>query len=444
MPVPKLSRKKIIILIIIFIIIVLVSVFLFLSRIKVEALEVKKSDAIKGVTVTGTVESLQDVSLSASVTAKIRQLLFQEGDFVTQGQVLAYLDSQEAAGQVAAASGQLETTVFNVEDLLTEPRIQQVGIAEAQIVETQQNISAQEQQLATSRIALRDAESNQQRLCQLYQQGAVSFRECETATFARQQAERQVNISRDEIQAARARLAQQRQNLSLIQAGTKEPRIQAARGQVQAARGNLDSAQGNLEDYILRAPFSGYIVDSILDKGAVVSPNSPVLRLVEQDSIYISAQVEETELNRVRPGQEALIIFDAYPENTFKGSIIEVSKDVDPVTGTFDAKVRIPQIRQRPIIVGMTTDTTIILSKLRKAIIIPEEYTSIVDKQRIVYKKVGNKAQKAYIEGQKFDNNRFIVTKGLKQGDIIVHGAEGKKVSDGNRIKITGYYREQQ
>ncbi|EKE04483.1 MAG: efflux transporter, RND family, MFP subunit [uncultured bacterium] len=436
------SRKRILLLALFLLIVLGFIAFWFLSRVEVVAYEIRKEDAIKGVTVSGTVESSQDVQLATEVTGKIQQINFQEGDFVNQGQILATLNRDEVAGNLTAAQGQLQTAQAQAQNLINEPRVQQVAIAQAQVAEVQGNIGVLQQELQRARVQLQEAVTEEQRLQRLYQLGAVSLRELETALFARAQLEEQIGAIENQIEAAQARLIQARQNLNLVQEGATQEQIRAARGQVQAARGGVQSTLGRVENYIVRAPVTGYIVEKIRDIGEVASPTNPIARLVTPEALYLSTQVEENELGSIKAGQTVYVIFDAYPDRTFTGKVIQVSKNVDPITGTFEAKVSVPAQKGLPVLVGMTGDATIIIQRVENAIIIPEEFIYTENQRKYVLRKKGNEAIKTYITGVTFDNNRFMVTKGLCKGDVIVTGTEDKKVEPGNRIKVVEDYRD--
>ncbi|MCK7514863.1 MAG: efflux RND transporter periplasmic adaptor subunit [Desulfobacterales bacterium] len=436
------TRKKIIIFLLLIILLLIVLGWFFLGRIDSVAYAVKREDAIKGVTVSGTVEARQDVQLSSSVNARIKELKFEEGDFVNKGQILALLDRDEALGNLIAARGQVQSAEAQLRNLLTEPRSQQVAIAQAQVNEARQNIDVLQQEAQRTQIVLQEAIAEENRLERLYQQGAVSFRDFERAGFASQQAQEAVDSARNQINAARARLQQARENLNLIQDGVKPQEIQIAQGQVQTARGNAESAVGLYDNYVITAPVSGFIVNKILSLGDIASPTSPIARLVKPESLYVNAQVEESDIPSIKLGQISYIIFDAYPDNTFKSKVVKVSKKVDPVTGTFGVEVIPPQQKGRPVIVGMTADVTFIIDKIQNALIIPRDFVSTQNGQQYVFKKVNSRARKTYVEGVTFDNNRFRVTKGLNAEDIILKGAENKKINPGNRIKVVENYRD--
>lgn len=425
---------------------------LFFNEVKVQGYKVQRQDAIKGVTVTGIIQSIHDIRVGSSVTAKIQDIRFKEGDFVRKGQILAILDKKEALGNLDFARGQLESAAAQVRNLQTEPRYQQVDVARAQVREARASINTLQQQLINSQIQLQNAQSEEQRFAVLYNQGAISFRDYEVSTFSRAQAQAAVAGGQTQIRAARARLAQAQGNLSLIQAGVKPEQIQSAQGQVRASQGSLEAARGRFDNYILRAPVTGYITTKLLDVGEVASSIAPVFRMVSQKSLYASTQVEENQLKTIKLGQDAYLIFDAYPNETFTGKVIEVLKDVNPATGTFIAKINVtgrkdhskpnkcPQIN-RPVISGMTLDATIVTKEEKNILIIPSEFVFTKSKKLYVYKKVGDKSVKTYIQGELFDNNRFKVTHGLKPNDIIVKKKGRNQPKPDQRINIQEFYK---
>jgi len=422
----------------------MVAFFLFLlawtfGKIKVEAFRIKRIDSTKGVTITGTVQSPEDVGIEASFTAKIKKMLVDKGYFVKKGQILSILDKQEVIGNLITSEGQLESSKAQVKNLETEPRIQQANIAKSQLEENQNNINVTQQELIKTKVQLKDALSDETRNLKLYQEGAVSFRDYEKTANLRKELQAGVESINQQIQAAKSRLNQAKQNLSLILAGTKSEQIEAAKAQVKSAVGGIQSTEGRLDNYTIRAPFNGYIAQKIMDVGEVTSTTSPIMRLIKPDNLYINAQVEENQMKDIQLGQNAIIVFDAYPGEMFTGEVFLVSKNVDPITGTFDVRIRLPIIKNRPIVVGMTSDVTVITKKIQKGIIIPAEFVSIQNKKKYVFVKKGNTAVKTYIDCYKFSNDKFIVTKGLKENAIIVKSLDTKKLHPNDRVKIQTY-----
>jgi len=415
---------------------------LFFATTEVKAYKIEQQNAVKGVTVTGTVESSQDIMLSPSVTGTVKQIYFKEGDYVKKGQLLAVLDTQEQSGILMRSAGTLESAYAQYKNLLTEPRQQQLGIAFAQTKELKDNISSGLQDVQQAQIKLNDAQSDETRFQKLYQDGAVSYRDYEKTMFARQGAEKLYNASQSQLEALKQKLAQSEQNLSLTKAGTKKEQLMIARGQILSAKGDYLSSKGRLNNFILRAPESGYITQKLSDVGEAVSSTKPILRLVVSKDIYVSALVEENELANISEEQKAYVVFDAYPDKTVEGTVFKVIKNVDPVNGSFIAKIRVQNNAKTPVFVGMTCDITLVTGEMANSIVIPSDFVIEKEKVKNVFKKDGSFAKKIIVDAKTFDNNRLQILKGLSNGDVIVEPYENAKLSNGTRIKIKEYFRD--
>lgn len=100
---------------------------------------------------------------------------------------------------------------------------------------------------------------------------------------------------------------------------------------VRAAKAQLDRARLDLSYATVRAPDDGIVtkVDD-LQVGGFVNAGAPVFSLLSSRRIWIEANFRETGLTHMRPGQEATIDVDAYPDRTFRAHIVSMS----PGTGS--------------------------------------------------------------------------------------------------------------
>lgn len=365
-------KKKIFIIIILFILIASLAWY-FLGGTRCIALKVSRQNAIKGITVTGNVESAEDVQITSEVTARIEQILIETGNSVETGQILAYLNREDLIGDVIAAEAKIQ--------------------------------ALQEQQQRT-RVQYQDALSDEKRYENLYQEGAVSQRDLEERTLRRQELEESI----DQIQQ-----------------------------EIRAARGELKSVKGKLSDYIIKAPISGIITDSYVSTGDIVTPQQPLFRLVAPETIYLEADVEEDELDSVKTGQKALIIFDAYPDEVFEGKVYLISQEVNPVTGTFEARITRPDSPSYNIYVGMTFDATIIVEEYKNILIIPTDFIETENSKAYVFKLKNDFAVKKPVKIEFFSNNAVRILQGVKEGEIVLKKDSTGKLKDKEKVKIIEY-----
>jgi membrane fusion protein (multidrug efflux system) len=99
--------------------------------------------------------------------------------------------------------------------------------------------------------------------------------------------------------------------------------IETARAQVQQAQARLQHAQLQLSYTTNVAPRDGRVTRRTVEQGAYVQTGQALLALVPDD-LWVVANFKETQLERVRPGQEVLIRVDAYPHHQFKGKVDSV------------------------------------------------------------------------------------------------------------------------
>jgi HlyD family secretion protein len=422
---------------------VLLSVILFwiiFGGEPVTAYVIKKTSALQGVTVTGTVEARQDAKIAPTITAVIKEILVSEGDYVKKGQILAKLDDTVVKGEYTQAEWLFQKTQYDLENLLSEPRKQRVNIAKAKITEIENNIKTQAQEVERKKYVLADTISTEKRLKILYKEGAISYSNYEAARFLRLESQESLDFTQGNIKELKQRLIQAQQELSLIAEGTKKEEIAAAMAAVKAESGKLQSAKAILDKYTVKALFDGYVSRIILKKGSVTSPNDPIFSFITPSNLEIFADVEENQIEKIKSGQQALIVPDAYPDDIFKSKIITVIKDVNPITGTFRVETSIPYKEGKPLIPGMTSDVTIIVDSLENAVIIPLEFITKEDGKEFVYLKKNGFTKMISIKTKNFDNDRVRVLKGPNEGDIIVKTESKKKLKHKQKVRIKKYY----
>lgn len=126
-------------------------------------------------------------------------------------------------------------------------------------------------------------------------------------------------------------MAQARAALAQAQAGvqaalTRPQEIAVTRAQsgsaqakVQQSRASVAQAELNLDYTTVKAPVSGVVSKKTVEPGQVVQAGQPLLALVPLEDIWVTANFKETQLNRMRPGQPAVISVDAYGGRKYNG-----------------------------------------------------------------------------------------------------------------------------
>lgn len=311
----------------------------------------------------GTIEAVQS-NLAFQVAGRVQSVMADEGRAVVADEVLAVLDQRElgalrdqaAANLVRAEQGlrQLET-VLAVNRRVLPAEVERASAAvdalRAQVQAAESGLRSQDVERArlaaeSTRVALDNARRDKQRYDELFSRGVVAERvrdtyslQFETALREHQRAleayaQAREGVRREDIDAARARLAEgeatlrlARSNLQKIEASESD--VEAARAQAAATAAALRVAEVQLDHAVLKAPYAGIILSRGVEPGEVVAPNQDVLSIADLSAVDLKVFVEETEIGRVRPGQAVEVRIDTFPDKRYTGRVAYVSPQAE-------------------------------------------------------------------------------------------------------------------
>ncbi|PSM50904.1 efflux transporter periplasmic adaptor subunit [Chroococcidiopsis sp. CCALA 051] len=301
----------------------------------------------------GTIKPERSINVSPKSSGRLKSLLVKEGDWVKQGQIIAYMDDSNLQGQLIEAKGRLAEAQANLQKLVAGNRVEDIAQAQAELQNTQ--------------ATLEEAASNLRQNEQLFASGAISSRDLIT--------------SRAAYNSAKAAVDRAQQALTLQQNGSRPEDIAQARAQVKQAQGALQNIQTQLNDTAIAAPFSGVVAQKYADPGAFVTPttagssvsgatSNSILALAANNQVV--ANVSESNIAQIRIGQEIRFRADAYPGKTFKGRVnqIAVQSTVEQNVTSFQVKAAIltdPQLLRS----GMNVDVDFKAGELKNAIAVP-------------------------------------------------------------------------
>ena len=242
-------------------------------------------------TLSGNIEAHVSALSFKGVQSRLVQLPFDEGRTVKAGDVVAVLDKRDLDQQVRIADAS-------------------VAVQRQQRASAQQNLQAARKTLEVDQAALEQRELDLKRAQELKAQGFVSDAALDSARTALAQA--RATLHRDE---ALARLADRNIDVASASTHSAEQTAQMSRIQEGYAR--------------LTAPFDGVIVSRQAELGEVVAPGTPVVTLADLDHVWLRAYLNETDLGRVRLGQELLVRSDAYPGREFTGRVSFIASQAE-------------------------------------------------------------------------------------------------------------------
>ncbi len=185
----------------------------------------------------------------------------------------------------------------------------------------------------------------------------------------------------------------------------------------------------------LIAPIDGEVIVRAVEPGQTVTSNDAVIVL--SDRLIVNAQVDETDIGKVKSEQAAMINLDAYPQIRVKAKVDHISyesKTVNNVT-IYEVDIlpeRVPEVFRS----GMSANVDIIEKSKRNILLIPREAVRYDKKGGFVFlfQKGGPKPVKRRIELGLFDDRNIEVVSGLEAKDKIIIKTQKYLPSEGNNL----------
>ncbi|MBM3753905.1 MAG: HlyD family efflux transporter periplasmic adaptor subunit [Acidobacteria bacterium] len=305
-----------------------------------------------------------EINMAFKTPGRVVELHAKEGDAVTQGQVLARLETQslelqktrDEAGVTAAQSAlaQLRIDTDRTRESWEREmsmRRAEIAQAEAQVRDLQAGSRAQE--VAQAQAALDDvraqldqARADGDRAQRLFANEDISraaYDQAQTRvtslSAAVRSAEQRLALVKEgprgeSIELARAQLTRARAATQVTEANRREldrkVQEQTLRtAEIERARAQAGLAATQLEDSAMRAPSAGIVLSRPVEPGEVVGAGATVLTIGDLGRPTLRAYVTETQLGRVKLGQKVKLTTDSLPGRTFDGAITFIASEAE-------------------------------------------------------------------------------------------------------------------
>jgi RND family efflux transporter MFP subunit len=335
------------------------------AEVPVSVEEVRTGSISSTTTITGKVTPLAEINVVPKTGGKVAQVLVDVGSKVKQGQVLVRLDTAELDAQLKQAMAALEL---------------------ARSSDTQ------------NRYRLQDAQNNLNRMQALYNEGAISRQQYETALL-------QYNLTKSTDTGA----------------------------QVKQAQANVELIGTQISNAVITAPQDGEISARLAEPGEMAGPGAPVVILVNTNKVYIEGVVAERDVALVKKGQQVDVQVDA-AGGAFKGVIETVSPAADPRSKGYPLKVALtnPDSKLKP---GMFGEVRLVTGRKDNVVVITKE--AVVDRGagKIVYVVKDGKAEERKIAPGMESGDRVEVTDGIKAGEMLVVAGQ-TSLTDKSPVKV--------
>lgn len=211
--------------------------------------------------------------------------------------------------------------------------------------------------------------------------------------------------------------------------------FQTAQSNLSAAKAQVAEAKAQLNEATITAPFSGRLGLRLVSLGDFVSAGQSIVNLQSLDPIVVNFNIPEVYINQVKINDPVQIKSDAFPNQSFQGTVYAMDSAIDPNSRTLAARARIPN-PDKKLLPGGFVEVALFIGEKKPAIIIPQTALDSEFDGTYVYKVINNKAVKTKVLVAYRGNQNAVITSGLKAGDTIIIAGQMKITADNSPVTV--------
>ena len=338
--------------------------------------QVAPANIVNTVTATGTIEPVTSVTVGTQVSGIVSKLYVDYNSVVKKGQVIAELDKSNLISELNSAKASLQQSLAS---------------------------------LNSAESSLNYQTANFRRNKTLYQKGLISGNDYESARLSYQTALANVSSVKD---------------------------------QVAAAREQVKKAQTNLGYATITSPIDGVVLSKSVEEGQTVAASfsTPTLFTIAKDltNMQVVADVDEADIGDVKVGERVTFTVDAYPDNTFSGTVTQVRQEATTTNNvvTYSVVISAPNadLKLKP---GLTATVTIYTQENKGVLSVPSKALRFTPEKETVggmkIKDIANAKNKVWtIEGNTIvahrvnigmtDGSHTQILSGISRGAKVITG----------------------
>lgn len=354
------------------------------EQVQFNTAEVAPANIVNTVSATGTIEPVTSVTVGTQVSGIVSKLYVDYNSVVKKGQVIAELDKSNLTSELNSAKASLEQSKAS---------------------------------LASAESSLSYQTANFRRNKALYQKGLISGNDYESARLSYQ---------------------------------TTLASVSSARDQVASAQEQVKKAQTNLSYATITSPIDGIVLSKSVEEGQTVAASfsTPTLFTIAKDltNMQVVADVDEADIGNVKVGERVTFTVDAYPDNTFSGTVKQVRQEATTTNNvvTYSVVITAPNadLKLKP---GLTATVTIYTQENKGVLSVPSKALRFTPEKETVggmkIKDIANAKNKVWtIEGNTVvahrvnigmtDGSHTQILSGIRRGAKVITGISSATSDD--------------
>jgi len=389
--------------------------------------EVTSKDIAVQIKANGVVQAVRNINLSPKEAGRIAKLYVDEGDQVEQNQLVARMEDEQFQAQVNQYKAGLAKSQADLAQKRAGARPEEIAEAKAKLAAAEANVAEIQEKLNRAAEVLKRNQF-------LAQQGAIS--QNVLGDYLSQERSARANLD-----AAVARLKEQRETLEKIRNGTRKEEIAQAEANVAQATAQLQYYETQFKNTSIRAPFAGIITRRFAQEGDFVTPTTSAsssdgatsASIVELSrGLEVEAKVPEASIARIKSGQSVEIRADAYTDNIFKGRVRLIAPRAIQENNVTSFRVKVAlQTGQDKLKAAMNVKLAFIGDSISNALVVP--LAAIVTKKDgqigVLVPDKNNQAQFRPVTVGPTSGDQIQILQGVSKGErILLSPPEGQVI----------------
>jgi HlyD family secretion protein len=378
--------------------------------VSVKVATAEKQSISQEFTAIGNVAPAESSTVSASISAQIKQMRQLKNQYVRQGDVLAVLASQDLQAQRNEAQAALD-----------EARLNQQTLQKVTIPQTR---AQTEKDLSDAQAAADNARATFERRKDLYAKGGLSLKELDASQLALTNAENALRLAQN--------------NARLNTTGVNPNALAIAQSKIKQAQQRINTIDVQANMAQIRAPISGVVTDQFQFEGEYAAAGAKLLTISDTGSIIVKANFADTVVANLQTGDAVTVFLPGAPAERMSGKITLISRSADPANRTVEIWANFGNGRGL-LRVGDAVQFVVSSHPANDAVVVPAAAVTLeasnADEGTVMTVDKDNIAHETKVKVGIKQGDKIQITEGLDAGETVV--IEGNyALPDGTKVEI--------
>jgi len=258
------------------------------------------NDNVNSIEASGNIEAT-NVIVSSKVNGEIEKILYDEGQFVSEGDTVMTIDHETLQLQLDQAEAGVEGARAQLNLLKNGARREDIKQAEEAVKQAQ--------------ISFNLAKKDKERMENLHKSNSISQNKYDNAVA--------------KFELADAQLKSAGEHLAKLKNFARPEEIQQAKANLNRQTAAANLLKKSINDSYVESPINGIIVEKFFEKGETVTQMSSLFKVSDLRTVDLKIYVSEEELGKVKLGQTADVSVDAYPGKNYSGKVTYISPEAE-------------------------------------------------------------------------------------------------------------------